>query len=100
MLHFLGVPSSISKNQAVVASVYSINVFNDERDETLKKWNMLQASWGTGKGYYNSSQPPIEYNPQNPYYKFKAMGYNMIPEHDNSDGIVKLVFSKKIEELR
>lgn len=93
-------PSTVSKNQQIVASVYTINVFNDERDDTLKKWNMLQASWGTGKGYYNSSQPSIEYTPQNPYFKFKAMGYNIIPEQDNSDGIVKLVFSKKIDELR
>ena len=58
-----------NKNQQVMASVYSINVFNDERDDILKKWNMLQACWGTGKGYYNSGQPPVEYTPQNPFYR-------------------------------
>ncbi|KAJ8934338.1 hypothetical protein NQ314_013379 [Rhamnusium bicolor] len=92
--------SAADKNQQVVASVYAINVFNDERDDILKKWNMLQACWGTGKGYYNSTQPPIEYTPQNPFYRFKAMGYNVIPEQDNSDGIVKLIFNKKLTELR
>ncbi|XP_030765528.1 nucleoporin p54-like [Sitophilus oryzae] len=89
-----------SKNQQVVASVYAINVFNDERDDILKKWNMLQACWGTGKGYYSSTQPPVDYTPQNPFYRFKAMGYNVIPEQDNSEGIVKLVFSKKVDELK
>ncbi|XP_060524640.1 nucleoporin p54 [Cylas formicarius] len=90
----------VDKNQLVVASVYAINVFNDERDDVLKKWNMLQACWGSGKGYYNSTQPPVEYVPQNPFYRFKAIGYNAIPEQDNSEGIVRLVFNKKITELR
>ncbi|KAG5878395.1 hypothetical protein JTB14_022675 [Gonioctena quinquepunctata] len=83
-----------------VASMYAINIFNDERDGILKKWNMLQACWGTGKGYFNSSQPPVEYDSHNPFYRFRAMGYNVIPEQDNSDGIVKLVFNKKISELK
>ncbi|XP_066138209.1 probable nucleoporin Nup54 [Euwallacea fornicatus] len=89
-----------SKNQQIIASVYAINVFNDERDDILKKWNMLQACWGTGKGFYNTSMPPIEYTPQNPFYRFKAMGYNVIPEQDNSEGVVKMVFNKKIADLR
>lgn len=58
-----------NKNQQVMASVYSINVFNDERDDILKKWNMLQACWGKGKGFYSTSQPPVEYTPQNPFYR-------------------------------
>ncbi|CAH2018537.1 unnamed protein product [Acanthoscelides obtectus] len=28
------------------------------------------------------------------------MGYNVIPEHDNSDGIVRIIFGKKIDELK
>lgn len=92
-------PAEISKNQ-VVASVYAISLFNDERDEILKKWNMLQACWGTGKGFYNMSQPPVEYTPQNPFYRFKAIGYNVIPEQDNSEGIVRLIFSKPIGEMK
>ncbi|KAJ8921691.1 hypothetical protein NQ315_010601 [Exocentrus adspersus] len=93
-------PNAATKNQQVVASVYAINVFNDERDDILKKWNMLQACWGMGKGYYSPAQPPIEYTAQNPFYRFKAMGYNVIPEQDNSDGMVKLIFDKKISELQ
>lgn len=61
---------------------------------------MLQASWGVGKGYYNSGQPPVEYSPQNPFYRFKAVGYNIIPETDNSEGIVRFVFMKKLSELK
>lgn len=75
-------------------------MFNDERDDILKKWNMLQACWGTGKGFYNMQQPPIDYKCQNPFYRFKAIGYNIIPEQDNSEGIVKLIFNKKISELQ
>ncbi|KAH1022783.1 hypothetical protein HUJ04_012128 [Dendroctonus ponderosae] len=89
-----------SRNQQAVASVYSINVFNDDRDDILKKWNMLQACWASGKGFYNAAQPPVEYTPQNPFYRFKAMGYNVIPEQDNSEGVVKIVFNRKIADLR
>ncbi|CAH2002285.1 unnamed protein product [Acanthoscelides obtectus] len=83
-----------------IASVYSVNLFNDERDDVIKKWNMLQACWGSGNGYYAPGQPPVEYVPLNPFYRFKAMGYNVIPEHDNSDGIVRIIFGKKIDELK
>lgn len=119
MLVAVNVPTPPNRNQQVIASVYAINVFNDERDDILKKWNMLQACWGTGKGYYNSTQPPVDYTAHNPFYRlilfnqyskenslaffnfrFKAMGYNVIPEQDNSEGIVKLVFNKKIADLR
>ncbi|CAG9822399.1 unnamed protein product [Phaedon cochleariae] len=93
-------PSQVSKSQQVIASVYAINVFNDERDDILKKWNMLQACWGTGKGYHHTSQPPVEYDARNPFYRFKAMGYNLIPDQDTSDGIVDLVFNKKLDELK
>lgn len=59
----------------------------------------MQACWGTGKGYHNSNQPPVEYTVQNPFYRFKAVGYNVIPEHENAEGIVKLIFNKKFLEI-
>ncbi|KAJ3665820.1 hypothetical protein Zmor_001291 [Zophobas morio] len=87
------------QNQQVMASIYAINIYNDERDDILKKWNLLQACWGTGKGYYNPNLPPIEYTMYNPFYRFKAVGYNIIPEHDNTEGLVKLIFNRKYSEL-
>lgn len=61
---------------------------------------MLQACWGTGKGYYSQNQPPVEYNHCNPFYRFKAIGYMVIPERENSEGLVKLCFNKKESEMR
>ncbi|RZC41236.1 Nup54 and/or Med3 domain containing protein, partial [Asbolus verrucosus] len=87
------------QNQQVMASIYAINIYNDERDDILKKWNLLQACWGTGKGYYNPNCPPVEYTIYNPFYRFKAVGYNIIPEHDNSEGLVKLIFNRKYSDL-
>ncbi|XP_018334556.1 probable nucleoporin Nup54 [Agrilus planipennis] len=89
----------VDKNQQVLASIYAINVFGDERDNVLKKWNMLQACWGTGKGYYSQHQPPIEYDHSNQFYRFKAVGYTVIPNAENSEGLVKLTFNKKESEL-
>lgn len=95
--NFSSVPDAKAQQ---VASFYGINVFGDERDEILKKWNLLQACWGTGKGYFSSSHPPVIYNHCNPFYRFKAIGYIVIPQAENADGFVKLVFNKKESDLR
>lgn len=34
----------------VLSSVLYCNVYGDERDAILARWNLLQAAWGTGKG--------------------------------------------------
>lgn len=88
------------KNQQILASFYAINLFGDERDDIIKKWNMLQACWGTGKGYYNSNQPPVEYDHCNPFFRFKTIGYVVLPTTENADGFVKLLFHKKESELK
>lgn len=75
-------------------------MFGDERDEVLAKWNLLQASWGTGKGFYNPNAPPAEYTPQNPFYRFKAIVYSVKPTVEPRDGFVALQFNKKEEEIR
>ena len=35
---------------AVIYSTVYCNVYGDERDAVLSRWNVLQAAWGTGKG--------------------------------------------------
>lgn len=82
-------------NQIIYNSIFNCNVFGDERDTILAKWNLLQASWGTGKGYYTQSQPPVNYTPHNPYCRFKAIGYSVIPGHDNKEGLTAIIFNKK-----
>ena len=60
---------------------------------------MLQASWGTGKAYYSNNAQPIEITPENPFCRFKAIGYSALPKYDDKDGLVSLVFKKKASEL-
>lgn len=88
------------RNRQVLSSLHAVNIFSDERDEILKKWNHLQASWGTGKGYFNPQHPPVEYNDYNPLYAFRGFGYFMMPATDNSEGLVKMIFNKKETELK
>ncbi|KAK9736627.1 Nup54 C-terminal interacting domain [Popillia japonica] len=87
------------KNQQVLTSIYAINIYGDERDNIIKKWNMLQACWGIGKGYYSNNQPPVEYDHTNPFYRFKSVSYSVIPTSQNADGLVKLHFNKKESDL-
>lgn len=47
-------------------------IYGDERDVIIAKWNQLQASWGTGKGYFAPNGPPVEFTPDNPLCCFKV----------------------------
>ncbi|GFG29847.1 hypothetical protein Cfor_00778 [Coptotermes formosanus] len=86
--------------EALYNAVFNCNVYGDERDSTLAKWNLLQALWGTGKAYYSQTTPPIELTQQNPLCRFKAIGYSCMPSSDNAEGLVALTFNKKEEEIR
>ncbi|KAI7789855.1 putative nuclear pore complex protein Nup54-like, partial [Triplophysa rosa] len=76
------------------------SVLSDERDSVLAKWNQLQAFWGTGRGYFNSSTPPVEFSQENPFCRFKAVGYSCVPETKDEDGLVALALSKKESDVR
>nr|XP_055036973.1 nucleoporin p54 isoform X1 [Misgurnus anguillicaudatus] len=76
------------------------SVLSDERDSVLAKWNQLQAFWGTGRGYFNSSTPPVEFSQENPFCRFKAVGYSCVPEMKDEDGLVALTLCKKEMDVR
>lgn len=75
-------------------------VFNDERDTILAKWNQLQAFWGTGKGYFSATAPPVVFTTENPFCRFKAIGYSRLPQAKPQDGLLALLFEKKLEEVQ
>ncbi|KAL2780475.1 nucleoporin p54 isoform 2 [Daubentonia madagascariensis] len=75
-------------------------LLGDERDAILAKWNQLQAFWGTGKGYFNNNIPPVEFTQENPFCRFKAVGYSCMPSNKDEDGLVVLVFNKKETDIR
>uniref|UniRef100_A0A9J7XY44 54 kDa nucleoporin n=1 Tax=Cyprinus carpio carpio TaxID=630221 RepID=A0A9J7XY44_CYPCA len=76
------------------------SVLNDERDSILARWNQLQAFWGVGKGYYSSSTPPVEFSQENPFCRFKAVGYSCVPDVKDEDGLVALALNKKEADVR
>ncbi|CAL1539358.1 unnamed protein product [Lymnaea stagnalis] len=86
-------------NLANVAMAISLpQIFGDERDAIIAKWNQLQAYWGTGKGYY-SQNGVVDFKPDNHFCRFKALGYHLIPKGSNEIGQVALVLAKKVEEV-
>ncbi|KAM3832157.1 nucleoporin p54 isoform 2-T2 [Vipera latastei] len=76
------------------------SLLGDERDAILAKWNQLQAFWGTGKGYFNNNIAPVEFTQENPFCRFKAVGYSCMSNQKDEDGLVTLVFNKKETEIR
>ncbi|TRY65210.1 hypothetical protein DNTS_009430 [Danionella cerebrum] len=75
-------------------------VLNDERDSLLARWNQLQAFWGSGRGYYNNSQAPVEFSPDNPFCRFKAVGFSCAPDLKDEEGCVALILSRPEAEVR
>lgn len=73
-------------------------LYGDERDAIIAKWNQLQAYWGTGKGYF-SQNGCVTFTPENPYCKFKAIGYSCLPKSRNEDGLVAITIKKKETEV-
>lgn len=54
------------------ALVYA-QVFNDERDIILSKWNQLQAFYGTGKIFFQNQV--IDVKEDNPLTRFKVFRF-------------------------
>ncbi|GIY25962.1 nucleoporin p54 [Caerostris darwini] len=95
-------PQNQGVDNAVTSLVTSLTfpmLYGDERDAIIAKWNQLQASWGTGKGYYNPNAPPVEFTPENPFCCFKAVGYSCLPSAKPEDSLVGIVFNKKDKEI-
>ena len=56
----------------MVAAISLPTIFGDERDSQIAKWNQLQAFWGSGKGYFNQQGAAVNFNPENPFCRFKV----------------------------
>ncbi|XP_065821837.1 nucleoporin p54 isoform X3 [Labrus bergylta] len=83
-----------------VTALSAPTLLGDERDSILAKWNQLQAYWGTGKGYYSNNNPAVDFTQENPFCRFKAVGYSCSPVSKDEDGFVVLVLNKKEADVR
>ncbi|XP_054719513.1 nucleoporin p54-like [Uloborus diversus] len=92
-------PNPIDTVTSLVTALTCPMLYGDERDAIIAKWNQLQASWGTGKGYFSPNAAPVEFTPENPFCVFKAVGYSCLPAAKPEDCLVGIVLNKKDEEI-
>ncbi|XP_034565787.1 nucleoporin p54 isoform X2 [Notolabrus celidotus] len=83
-----------------VTALSAPTLLGDERDSILAKWNQLQAYWGTGKGFFSNNNAPVDFTLENPFCRFKAVGYSCVPMSKDEDGLVVLVLNKKEADVR
>jgi len=76
--------------QAMTSALTTASLYGDERDGIIARLNQLQALWGTGKAYYAQGATPVELCPENPFCRFKAVGYAKVPSASDEDGFVGL----------
>ena len=85
--------------EQLLSSIMRVSMFNDDRDNILARWNLLQASWGVGKAYYANNQQPLALNNENPMCRFKAIGYSAIPKDNKDIDLLAIVIKKKSNEI-
>ncbi|CAF0960309.1 unnamed protein product [Brachionus calyciflorus] len=88
----------VSEQDALITALVNPQVFNDERDAILAKWNQLQAFYGFGKMFYQNVS--LEANKENQLCRFKTIGYSCKPTNKNEDGLVCLQFNKKESDVK
>ena len=92
--------AGLGEFETLVAAILNPRMFGDERDNILAKWNQLQASWGIGKGWHSPNAPPVEFKPDNPFCRFKAIGYSRLPSSKNEDGYVGFILNKPVGDVK
>ncbi|XP_065059226.1 nuclear pore complex protein Nup54-like isoform X2 [Rhopilema esculentum] len=85
---------------AMTTAISMPALFGDERDSILAKFNQIQALWGAGKGYYAANQQPIDFTMDNPFCRFKTIGYSCLPNAKDSEGLVALDLKHKLEFVK
>ncbi|KAL2099689.1 hypothetical protein ACEWY4_004083 [Coilia grayii] len=93
-------PAQSSQLIHTASALSAPTLLGDERDAILAKWNQLQAFWGTGKGFFNNSIPPVDFTQENPFCRFKAVGYSCTPGSKDEDGLLVLVLNRKEADVR
>lgn len=81
----------------LITSLTSPRLFPDERDDLILKWNILQVFYGTGKTF--CSQGVYDVDANLPYHVFKTYSYSVRPRTRDEDGLVALIFTKKLAEI-
>ncbi|KFM79340.1 Nuclear pore complex protein Nup54, partial [Stegodyphus mimosarum] len=95
----MGQVSAVDNVTSLVTALTCPMLYGDERDTIIAKWNQLQASWGTGKGYFSPNAPPVEFTPENPFCVFKAVGYSCLPTSKPEECLIGIIFNKKDQEI-
>lgn len=91
-------PTALQEIDHLMNALVNAQVFNDERDLILAKWNQLQAFYGTGKIFYQNMS--IDVTKDNRLTRFKTIGYSCKPLYKNEDGLVCLVLNKKESDVK
>ncbi|CAF1155141.1 unnamed protein product [Adineta ricciae] len=93
----IGVPSVVRPEEKLITSLTSPRLFNDERDEILLKWNILQVFYGTGKTFCHQGTYDVDANL--PYHIFKTYSYSVRPRTRDEDGLVALIINQKLADV-
>ncbi|CAF0749343.1 unnamed protein product [Didymodactylos carnosus] len=86
-----------NRDDVLITSLTTPRLFNDERDDLILKWNILQVFYGTGKTFCH--QGIYEVDDKSAYHAFKTYSYSVRPRTRDEDGLVALILNQKIADV-
>ncbi|KRY29388.1 Nuclear pore complex protein Nup54 [Trichinella spiralis] len=110
-------PPATNVSDEIVKYILAINnpqIYGDERDLIIARFNQVLIFSGVGKGFYASNTPAVEFPPQNPFCQFKVIekfrhifflsclfvGYNRKLLFKDEDGFIGLLINKPEEDVK
>ncbi|KRZ97045.1 Nuclear pore complex protein Nup54 [Trichinella sp. T8] len=96
-------PPATNVSDEIVKYILAINnpqIYGDERDLIIARFNQVLIFSGVGKGFYASNTPAVEFPPQNPFCQFKFVGYNRKLLCKDEDGFIGLLINKPEEDVK
>ncbi|KRZ15854.1 Nuclear pore complex protein Nup54 [Trichinella pseudospiralis] len=96
-------PPASNVSDEIVKYILAINnpqIYGDERDLIIARFNQVLIFSGVGKGFYTSNSPAVEFPPQNPFCQFKFVGYNRKLLFKDEDGFIGLLINKSEEDVK
>ncbi|KAI0986249.1 hypothetical protein GJ496_000567 [Pomphorhynchus laevis] len=89
----------VNEDEIILRSITVPQLFGDQRDTTITKWNQLQLLHGNGTVFCGPNLQ-TKVNNNNQYAAFKSFTFATKPSKLKDDSVVALLLRKSLEDVR
>ncbi|EDQ87736.1 uncharacterized protein MONBRDRAFT_33095 [Monosiga brevicollis MX1] len=90
--------------QRYIPAEYHVQRHGDARDDTIKRFNHMQAMWGHGTFFLSTGQPnqadTAKVPKESSYNAFKTVAYNLLPRQGDREGRIGIIINGSYDEIK